>query len=316
MERVIQRLEDFLSGARFAVFALAILVGFKAILLLALVMPTPAGDLAGFAEDFKTWCFGYDPATGRIQWAHTATMLLEPVVLGAIVIGIWRQPLREAMAGRLRGHRSWAAAGLTVSIGVVVGLGIYVARDGRRPPGELPFPAEALRTSFTAPALDLVDQDGRRVTLEGLRGQVVVLTAVYSHCAQTCPRILTELREAMAALPPPLRDDVTVVGISLDPERDRPEVLADLARAYGVSSPAWRLVTGEPAAVEGVLDSLEFARVRDPETGVIEHANLFVLVDRGGQIAYRLALGESQQRWLVSALGVLLSERAVASARP
>jgi len=60
--------------------------------------------------------------------------------------------------------------------------------------------------------------------------------------------------------------------------------------------------------VEGVLDAMQIARQRDPETGVISHANLFLLVDREGRLAYRLGLGERQQRWLTSALRVLLNE--------
>ena len=43
------------------------------------------------------------------------------------------------------------------------------------------------------------------------------------------------------------------------------------------------------------LDRMQMARDRDPETGVINHANLFLLIDRDGRLAYRLGLGERQQ---------------------
>ena len=58
---------------------------------------------------------------------------------------------------------------------------------------------------------------------------------------------------------------------------------------------------------------MQVARKRDPETGVIDHANLFLLIDREGRLAYRLGLGERQQRWLTSALRVLLDEKGPAS---
>ncbi len=96
----------------------------------------------------------------------------------------------------------------------------------------------------------------------------------------------------------------------MDPETDSPEVLAQLAKNHGMDAPLFRLVTGEPAEVERVLDRMEIARQRDPETGVISHANLYLLIDRQGRVAYRLGLGERQQRWLVSALRVLLREEA------
>ena len=59
-----------------------------------------------------------------------------------------------------------------------------------------------------------------------------------------------------------------------------------------------------------MLDRMQIARERDPDSGVISHANLFLLIDRDGRLAYRLGLGERQQRWLVSALRVLLGEQA------
>jgi len=52
------------------------------------------------------------------------------------------------------------------------------------------------------------------------------------------------------------------------------------------------------------------ARQRDPKTGVIDHSNLFILVDRQGRVSYRLTLGSRQQQWLISALQVLLAEPA------
>jgi cytochrome oxidase Cu insertion factor (SCO1/SenC/PrrC family) len=77
-----------------------------------------------------------------------------------------------------------------------------------------------------------------------------------------------------------------------------------------MQSTLYHLVTGDPAEVEPLLDRMQIARQRDPETGVISHANLFLLIDREGRIAYRLGLGERQQRWLTSALRVLLREEA------
>ena len=95
----------------------------------------------------------------------------------------------------------------------------------------------------------------------------------------------------------------------LDPENDSLEVLARLAQLQQMSAPLYNLVTGEADEVERILDDMGVARQRDPETGIINHASLFILVDRDGKVAYRLGLGERQERWLVSALRVLLREQ-------
>ena len=153
-----------------------------------------------------------------------------------------------------------------------------------------------------------MNQDGATVDLAELRGKVVMLTAVYSTCPLSCPLILGQAKAAIAAVPGALRGDLHVIAVSMDPANDSPAVLAKLAREHEIAAPQYSLVTGEPAEVERVLDDLGIARSRNPETGVIDHANLFLLVDRDGRIAYRLTLGGRQQRWLTSALEVLLRE--------
>ena len=94
----------------------------------------------------------------------------------------------------------------------------------------------------------------------------------------------------------------------LDPSNDSAEVLARLADGHGLQAPLYNLVTGPSHQVEGVLDDMQIARTRDPKTGIIDHANIFLLIDRNGKIAYRLGLGKRQKAWLSSALHVLLKE--------
>ena len=81
-----------------------------------------------------------------------------------------------------------------------------------------------------------------------------------------------------------------------------------LADNHDMQAPLYNLLTGPAPTVEQTLDRMQITRSRDPETGVINHANLFLLIDRNGKLAYRLGIGERQQRWLTTALGVLLSE--------
>ena len=94
----------------------------------------------------------------------------------------------------------------------------------------------------------------------------------------------------------------------MDPKRDRPEVLAELAEAQGLAAPTWQLLTGEPDTVETVLDHMGLMRALDPETGLIDHANLFLVIDREGRVAYTFALGDLQEKWLIEALHLLVAE--------
>lgn len=306
-ERQLNALQRGLASWRFAAGLLFTVLLLKAGLLLLLLVPAQAGTLGAFAEDFRTWCFGYDPATGGYEeWASLALIVWEPVVLGAIVLAVWWRPLKEAWAvSRRQFLRPFGVALVLVSglAGCMTLMGPDAPADS-----ELPFPAEALRTEYPAPSFLLTNQAGEEISVEALRGKVVLLTAVYASCGHTCPQILNQTKAALAELDEEELADLRVVGVTLDPGNDSQEVLARLADLHGFSTPLYNLVTGEPAAVERALDDMDISRSRDPETGIIEHANLFLLVDRQGRVAYRFTLGDRQQQWLVKALKILLAE--------
>lgn len=308
MERIVRTASCFLAGWGFPTFLLSSLAFATVLLVAMLVMPTEGTALEQFAADFRVWCFGYNPDTGSSEWAYAATMLSAPVMLGAFTLLFWWAPLRQVV--RRSPRRMWRAVAPAAALVLVLaaGMGALGGSSAARGADELPFPAEALRMDRDAPGLELVDQRGERVTLAALRGKVVMVTGIYASCAIACPMILGQAKRVLAGLSPEARERVVVVGITFDPEHDDPEVLADMAQRYGVSAPRFRLVTGEPDRVNRTLDRYGFARSRDPETGVIDHANLFYVIDRNGRLAYRFSLGERQEAWLGESLELLVEE--------
>ncbi len=77
----------------------------------------------------------------------------------------------------------------------------------------------------------LTDHTGKPRTLPDFRGKVVVVFFGYAHCPDVCPTTLVELKQVMQALGPDA-DKVQVVFITLDPERDTPQVLAQYVPAF------------------------------------------------------------------------------------
>jgi protein SCO1/2 len=298
----------FFSGSAFPGFALFLVLFYELLLLGLLLTPSTATGVGAFADEFRVWCFGLDPATGRIDPAYVLGMTGPPALLAGMIALFWWEPLRSLVS------RPAALAGcaLAAALGVAGVASGFAALGGR--PGaveaELSFPADALRTALPAPSLALTNQAGEPVELAALRGNVVLLTAVYASCPHTCPLILAQARRAIDALGPGQREGLRVVAVTMDPSHDSADVLAELAGRHDMQTPLYNLVTGDPVEVERVLDAMGVARQRDPETGVIEHANLFLLLDRAGDVAYRLTLGDRQERWLVSALRLLLAEPA------
>lgn len=301
----VARIQQFFSGWCFPAFFLFTLLLTQVFLLSILAIPPAPSGLGEFAASFKVWCYGYDPATGSLEWTYVVMVVANPLMLMGIVAAVWWQPLREVIRERPRRLLGpFVAAAALVS---VCATGLLMQRPAR-PRGELPFPAEALRTSHVPPGFELTNQVGQRVKLQDTRGRVVLVTAVYARCANTCPMIFGQTKRAVAALSPEEQAELTVFGITLDPEHDDVETLALLAKGQEIAPPLFNLVTGPPPDVEQLLDRFGFARTRDPVTGVINHANLFVLIDRQGRIAYRLSLGDQQERWLTTALRLLIRE--------
>jgi len=309
LTRMLDRVSTFLTEGGFPVFALALLFCWEIFLVAVLLLPARAEGFAAFAADFRVWCLGYDPATGRTQWAYVMAMMLPQLMMGTFIALFWWGPLREAWRRpRFVAFHAAVAASL-----VAAASASFALAGGRGATGELPFPAEALRTAYRPPEIALTNHRGEPVDLATMRGKVVVLTAVYASCGHTCPVLLTQAKAAVAELAPAEREDLRLLAVTLDPEHDSPDVLDRLARSFQLEPPLYQLLTGPPPEVESVLDRMQVSRKRDPETGVIDHANLFLLIDREGRLAYRLGLGERQQRWLVSALRVLLDEQGPAS---
>ncbi len=307
--RVIDGMDGFVAGWRFPTLLSSLLVAWPLLLLGVLMVPPGTGELAQFADQFRVWCFGYDPTTGTMELAYVVMLIVNPLVLLIVVYAVWAGTLKDAWRDNRGGMARYAALGAGFVLAAGVGLTQLSDDGGLRLEGELPFPAEALRTKHFVPEFILTDQNGSKASSADLPGQVTMITAVYASCPHTCPVILTEAKAAVEALPEGLRDKVAVYAITMDPENDGQEQLAALADMHGMEAPTWRLLTGVPGPVNALLDRFNVARARDPETGVISHSNQFILVDQNGRIAYRLALGPQQQRWLPKALELLAREK-------
>lgn len=302
------RTQRFFVGVGLPIFLLAAVAIYEAFLLTLVFAPVDAGWWGGFALEFKIWCFSYDPRTGGMAWASVGMMLGEPLfVVGAAVL-LWRRALQT-----LRTAAAWAAQVRPALAGVVVAslaIGTLFAFGGVRAEDEAlpPFPGERIRTHLTPPSFRLVDQTGRECRLEDLRGRVVLVTGVYAACATTCPQILIDTRRLLDALPAGARARLSVVALSLNPEYETSDVMAGVASAYGFTHPEFRYLNGAPAVMHAVLDGLQFSRGRNPQTGAIDHANLLLLIDARGEIAYRFNLNPRHHAWLREAVLALTAE--------
>lgn len=303
---LLDHLGAFLSGHELPVFALSLLLLYEVALAVLLFAPPAPSGLGAFAEDFRIWCLGSDPATGRMSPLAALGMASPPLFVAALLLVMWWGPVRWAIAKPWRSARAFLLALLCTGAGFTC----FVLYGPRPANGELPFPAESLRTSYPAPVVRLTDQAGAPVDLAAMRGHVVLLTAIYSRCPSACPLLLAEVDRVLRKLDPREAASLRVVAVTLDPGNDTPAVLAQMALSRGMMRPRWHLLGGAPAEVERTLDRMGVARKRNAETGLISHESVYLLIDRRGRLAYRLAPGARQEHWLATALTLLLREGA------
>jgi protein SCO1 len=112
-----------------------------------------------------------------------------------------------------------------------------------------PPPPAPLAGARIGGAFQLVDQDGRPRTERDFAGRYRIMYFGYTYCPDVCPvdmRNLTQGYRAFAKAHPERADKVVPIFVSIDPERDTPEIVKGFVRAF---DPAVVGLTGTTAQV-------------------------------------------------------------------
>jgi cytochrome oxidase Cu insertion factor (SCO1/SenC/PrrC family) len=105
---------------------------------------------------------------------------------------------------------------------------------------------------------ELFTQDGRKVRFysDVLKGRLVVINTIFTHCEDACPLITAQMNAVRLKLGPAFERDVHFVSISSDPVRDTPQALKKWAAKQSVDVPGWTFLTGKKADVDHILQKL------------------------------------------------------------
>lgn len=196
---------------------------------------------------------------------------------------------------------AWIAAFL-VAAGLIAGA--YLLLKSTPPPLAHPVPDRIA----AVPAFELADQRGDRITNDSLKGKIWVANFIFTRCKGPCPVVTSRMLELDTKLKK-VRDSVTLVSFTVDPEFDTPEVLAAHGKALGANPDTWKFLTGpadtiEPLIVEGLLQPL--AKEAD---GTPAHSTRMVIVDDSGWIrGFRDGMDPEAVQKLVMDIGALLRE--------
>lgn len=171
---------------------------------------------------------------------------------------------------------------------VLLLLGLLTACE---PPAQKVVATDITGADF-AQTLNLTDYNGQRRTLEEFKGKVVALFFGYTHCPDVCPTTMADLRQVMRLLGPKA-DEVQVLFVTLDPERDTQEVLAKFVPSFDKRFIGLR---GSKEETEATAKNFKIFMSKVESKGksdyTIDHSAGMYVYDKNGKIRLYVDYGE------------------------
>ncbi len=164
----------------------------------------------------------------------------------------------------------------TFGAGLVLCLSVILLVIGRGP-GPVGIPAAAIGGPF-----HLIDENGRPFSDQDLKGKPFLVFFGFTHCAEVCPTALFEMSEVIRSLGRDA-DRVAALLITVDPERDTPDMLKDYLSSF---DPHLRGLTGDAAAIAAVAKAYRVYYKKIPLDGgdyTMDHTAVVYLMDKEGR---------------------------------
>ncbi len=142
---------------------------------------------------------------------------------------------------------------------------------------------------------NLIDHNGKPRRLEDFRDKVVVMFFGYTQCPDVCPTTMSEMAEVMKQLGPDA-SRVQVLFVTVDPERDTPELLSKYVPAF---DSRFLGLSGDQAATEKVAKEFRvfYQKVPGKQAGsyTMDHTAGSYVFDGKGRIRLFVRHGQGSE---------------------
>jgi protein SCO1/2 len=186
-------------------------------------------------------------------------------------------------------------------IGAIAGAGVLLVAN---PQGGQPVQSSG--TAQIGGPFSLVGADGKPVTDRDFRGRYMLIFFGFTHCPDICPAELQVIAQALEQLGDKAKTVVPIF-ITLDPERDTPEAMANYVKSFG---PNFVGLTGSPEAIAAAAKAyrVAYSKVENKDSAgdySVDHSALVYLMDPEGRYATHFSYGLSADQ-MAEKLGKLL----------
>jgi protein SCO1 len=147
------------------------------------------------------------------------------------------------------------------------------------------FAGAAANPPKPAPPLALNNYLGEPVNISDYRGKAVFVTFIYVNCPDICPVIVSNMRAAQEELGPEAKD-AQFIAVSVDPENDTPEAVAEFLKARQMTGRMEYLVGSRPE-LERVWEKWNVVSRNDPRRkypDYVEHSAMVYGISGSGKI--------------------------------
>lgn len=197
---------------------------------------------------------------------------------------------------------------LVAVVALIMGLTINRVLSGKGP-GDQTALIDAgvilLPQSRSLPSLSMSDQNGAPVAVDEFKGKWTLVFFGYTYCPDICPTTLAQLRDIRTKLPQEAVDNMRVVLVSVDPDRDTPQ---QLKQYLGYFDPRYIGLTAPVADIQKLASALSIpfipADTSKPGYTVDHSGNLALIGPDGRQRGFIRSPLNAQK--LVAQLPVLL----------
>jgi protein SCO1/2 len=186
---------------------------------------------------------------------------------------------RATRAGAAANSRRFVLAAVLLGGLVIMGAGVLLALAHRDTPRGA---AGTLLASAIGGPFRLVDQNGKTVTDADLKGKWSLVYFGYTHCPDACPTALNDIAIALDQLGPK-REAVRSVFITVDPERDTPEVLKEYVASFDAAILA---LSGSAEEIARAAKGYRVYYAKHPEPGgdySMDHSSVIYVMDPEGR---------------------------------
>jgi len=150
-------------------------------------------------------------------------------------------------------------------------------------------------------------QNNQQIELKDLKGNILVMVMIYTSCQIACPRLVADMKSIESQINKNIKDQVKLILVSIDPERDTPQRLKEFAIENEMDGDQWLFLQGTEKSVRDFANVLA---VKYKQISPIDfsHSNIISVFDQLGTLQYQQEGLGVDNKYTIAKIAELASE--------